>query len=456
MKTTFDASERAKAVMLLRKAFSKVLLTAFLSGIATPVAAGLISGKIGICAVHLDANGGIVSPTSLTVTTYDNSYTGGGSTYWYSPHISLPHYTGTIGAMPTPEYTGHVFLGWFTAASGGNPVGTGTHVSSSSSSFSMTYYAHWRQSTYIIRFLPGGGTGEMADQTVALGNEAILSTNKFAREGHSFAGWKLQDGTVIADRAAASFGDVPDNTVIELTAQWVVNAYIVSFDGNGGIVSTASKKVLFGDAYDNLPTAYRTGYVFKGWFTANDGGANVTGTTKMAKATNHTLYAQWLANPYKVSFDANGGIVQTPSKTVYFDSNYGLLPDPSRENYLFTGWHTATNGGENINSRTKVSTAADHVLYAHWAPDLSNAYIVRLHRNYNGSYGDATEDLILKTGQTLTLPTVEELGWSRRNCRFLGWISSSGKTVAAYKDGQKVKSLSQAPGAIIHLYAGWR
>ena len=151
-----------------------------------------------------------------------------------------------------------------------------------------------------------------------------------------------------------------------LYAHWTANTYKVTFDANGGSCSTASKNVTFDAKYGDLPEPTRTGYTFSGWYTATSGGMKVTKDTKVATAKNHTLYAIWKPNTYKVTFDANGGSCATESKNVTFDAKYGELPEPSRTGYTFDGWYTKASGGSKVTASTKVSTAKNHSLYAHW------------------------------------------------------------------------------------------
>ena len=40
-----------------------------------------------------------------------------------------------------------------------------------------------------------------------------------------------------------------------------------------------------------------------------------------------------------VTFDANGGTVNTNTKDVEVGSQYGELPTPTREEYTFLGWN---------------------------------------------------------------------------------------------------------------------
>ncbi|MDR1292348.1 MAG: leucine-rich repeat protein [Clostridiales Family XIII bacterium] len=74
--------------------------------------------------------------------------------------------------------------------------------------------------------------------------------------------------------------------------------FTVTFDANGGTVSSGSKTVNEGEAVGALPTPVRTGYTFKGWFTASSGGARISADT--AVTADVTYHAQWtaVAPPY--------------------------------------------------------------------------------------------------------------------------------------------------------------
>ncbi|WP_195543537.1 SH3 domain-containing protein [Massiliimalia timonensis] len=70
-------------------------------------------------------------------------------------------------------------------------------------------------------------------------------------------------------------------------------SYKVTFNANGGSVSTSSKTVKYGSTYGTLPTPTRSGYDFKGWYTAKSGGTKITSSSKVSITKNTTLYAQW-------------------------------------------------------------------------------------------------------------------------------------------------------------------
>ena len=109
------------------------------------------------------------------------------------------------------------------------------------------------------------------------------------RTGYTFQYWSRE----------GQYQDVTGQTVggwTNLYATWQANTYKVTFDVNGGNAlpkDQATKKVSFGSKYGNLPTPTREGYTFEGWFTAANGGQQVTKMTVVKTADDHTLYAHW-------------------------------------------------------------------------------------------------------------------------------------------------------------------
>ena len=74
---------------------------------------------------------------------------------------------------------------------------------------------------------------------------------------------------------------------------------------------------------------------------------------------------QWTANPYTITFNANGGSTPDPtSKSVTYDSTYGTLATTSRTGYNQTGWYTASSGGTKIETTSTVKLQVT-ILYMH-------------------------------------------------------------------------------------------
>lgn len=121
----------------------------------------------------------------------------------------------------------------------------------------------------------------------------------------------------------------------------------------------------------------REGYTFDGWNTAADGSGiavddGIAMNTLPDLLSNFgaaagrgtlTLYAQWTANEYTASFDANGGTVDAETKTVTYGEAVGELPTPTRRGYHFDGWYY---DGERYDERTVYQVADDITLTAQW------------------------------------------------------------------------------------------
>nr|WP_270449412.1 InlB B-repeat-containing protein [Bifidobacterium adolescentis] len=263
-------------------------------------------------------------------------------------------YGNQYGTLPTATRTGYAFQGWYTARSDGSQVSSSTTMEAANT----TVYAHWTVNTYTVSFDSNGGSA-VASQSVRYGSKATQPANP-TRAGHTFQGWyTARSGGSKYDFGTAVTGDVT------LYAHWSVNSYTLTFDGNGGKPSEASRTVAYGGQYGSLPTATRTGYAFQGWYTARDGGTKVSPSTTMG-AADTTLYARWSVNSYTVSFDSDGGS-NVPAQKVRYGSKASRPADPTRAGHTFQGWYTSRDGGSKYDFGTAVT--GDVTLHAHWAKE---------------------------------------------------------------------------------------
>ncbi len=359
--------------------------------------------------VTFNANGGSVSPTSKTVA-----------------------YSNTYGDLPTPTHSGYSFDGWYTASSGGSKVTSSTTVTVISD---HTLYAHWTKTDVTVTFDPNGGSVSPSSKTVTYGSTyGTLPTP--TREGYSFDGWFTASEGGAQVTSATKVTNASDHT---LHAHWTTVDITVTFDPNGGSVSPSSKTVTYGSTYGTLPTPTRTGYRFNGWYTAASGGSQVTSSTTVTTASDHTLYAHWTEVDITVTFDPNGGSVSTSSKTVTYGSTYGTLPTPTRTGYRFNGWYTAAEGGSKVTSSTTVTTASNHTLYAHWTPREYTVYF-----DPNGGSISTISKKVTYGEAYGTLPTP-----TRTEYTFIGWYTAA-------IDGTPVTSSTTVTTASDHtLYAHW-
>ena len=147
--------------------------------------------------------------------------------------------------------------------------------------------------------------------------------------------------------------------------------FTVNFNANGGSCSSTSGVQIYGNPFV-LPTPTRTGYTFKGWFTQETGGTQVTGSTIVNYQTEYTtLYAQWNINTYKISIETENCTASMASGTYNYGDSITVSFRPS------TGYSMTkiTYGNNTSSSSTSVTFKVTEALtvkgYA-----AANSYLV--------------------------------------------------------------------------------
>lgn len=222
---------------------------------------------------------------------------------------------------------------------------------------------------YVVTFDANGGSVDIGSK-YAMTDAAYGTLPTPSMQGFDFAGW-YSNGTKITEDSIFTAG--ADQT---LHAQWVPKQYNLTFEPNGGTVSFTGKKISANEPYGELPSAGKTGYDFIGWYEKSSSDPDTAHiiTPDMIYTLNEdqTLYALYSAKTCKVTFDANGGTVDTESKIVMYDNTYGNLPTPVYEGYTFAGWYTSKVDlkGKIITSDSPVTEYKDHTVYAMWLKKL--------------------------------------------------------------------------------------
>lgn len=142
---------------------------------------------------------------------------------------------------------------------------------------------------------------------------------------------------------------------------------------------------------------------------------------------------------YPVTFNPNGGTVDTKSKNVTIGKTYGTLPTPTRTGYDFDGWYTRESGGTKVVNTTSVGTNPPTTLYAHW---IGKKYTVTL--DANGGTVSMASRTATYGSEYPALPAPTREGYT-----FDGWYTQ--KT-----GGTKVDEDTTVTTAANHtLYAHW-
>lgn len=315
-------------------------------------------------------------------------------------------YDGTVDEPASSVRTGYTFLGWFDASVGGTKV---TFPYKPGGTLDITLYAHWSINTYAVIFDSQGGSS-VTDGNFVYG-QTVSAPSDPTKTGHTFLGWFIAK----TGGSKLTFPYSPGGAEpVTLYAQWSTNSYNVTFNSQLGTAIAASTFV-YGNTVADPGTSSRTGYTFRGWFTADSGGNALTFPYAPGVAQDVTLYAQWSANTYTVSFDSHGG-TSTASKTFIFDGNLSApATSPSRTGYQFAGWFADASGGSALTFPYVPTQANDFTLHAQWIP-LDYTIEYRL----NGGSGVTPQESVKNIGNTFQLAS--DSNFARLGYTFAGWL----------------------------------
>ncbi len=332
------------------------------------------------------------------------------------------------GALPTPKWSGHAFLGWFTEAAGGAVVAADDTVTDESA---RTLHAHWTD-RQVTAFMGNGGKPLAQATTNAIyADYGAFPAAKWS--GHALVGWfnAPEGGKRVYTNSTVTLA-----AARTLYAQWTTEQ-VTTFKANGGAPATQkTTNTIYAD-YGAFPAVKGSGDALVGWFNAPEGGKRVYTNSTVTLAAARTLYAQWTTNQV-TTFKGNGGApaIQKTTNAVY--THYGTLPKAVWENHAFLGWFNHPTKGKRVYTNSTVTLAATRSLYAHW----TDRQVV----TFKGNGGTPKTRVATNTmgGAYGTLPVPKRSGHA-----FLGWFTAAdGGTEVTAED-------LVAPEPARTLYAHW-
>ena len=361
--------------------------------------------------------------------------------------------------------TGYRFIGWNT-----NRDGTGTYydnqelVHDLTDNDSIILYAQWVADKFTVTFDGNGATGgSMSTQSFTRDEEKALSANKFTKTGFEFQFWNTKpDGsgkTYMNEQVVKNLTEELNGNVT-LYAQWSINTYTVTFNGNGAGGYMEPQSFVYNESQALHANEFSMdNFVFVEWNTKPDGsGTRYTDEQVVSNLTttnggNINLYAQWRAKEYTVKFNGNGSTSGSMSDQVFsYNESKALSTNAfKRTGYTFSGWNTEKDGsGKKYTNGQVVSNLVESgeiTLYAQWTP---NVYYIRFHGN--GSTGGTMSEQMFTYDepQTLNVNAFTKTGFT-----FSGWNTESNGSGYSYVNGQTILNLSAENGTTIDFYAQW-
>ncbi|PSA45525.1 hypothetical protein AF276_00100 [Listeria monocytogenes] len=212
---------------------------------------------------------------------------------------------------PAPTKEGYTFTGWYDAKTGGNKW---DFTANTMPARDLTLYAQFSVNNYQATLDVDGTTTE---ETVAY-QELLTEPTAPTKEGYTFTGW-------YDAKTGGTKWDFTTNTMpardITLYAQFSVNTYQAAFDVDG--TTYTEETVTYQSLLTEPVEPTKADHTFTGWYDAKTGGNKWDFSTDRMPARDITLYAQFSAISYQVSFDMDG---TTTEETVAYQA---LLTEPT-------------------------------------------------------------------------------------------------------------------------------
>lgn len=244
--------------------------------------------------------------------------------------------------------------------------------------------------------VPVSGTTERVEKgqtviiTVTDGTNTVATETTVDSDGKYAVEMDLSglSGNITAEATVTNKNGTPANATDKgKLGEW----RLVKFDANGGMMedeSDSSKTVKYGETVEELPAQpFKEGHIFTGWNTNIDGeGAVFDENTPVKKSI--TVYAQWEAKAYTVTFDSNGGEGEVPAGGDYPEGATFEIPTAgnlTKEGYTFKGWTTDDSGEGELYEPGSKYTIGDQktTFYAKWLETGKEPTEIKLETNTN-------------------------------------------------------------------------
>ena len=191
----------------------------------------------------------------------------------------------------------------------------------------------------------------------------------------------------------------------------------VKFDLNGGQMDQTFIKVKYNEAYGQLPTPTKDGYIFIGWFTEKDGNNKVVSSTIVKEKKPHVLYAKWIKT-VKLEVNLNGGTTTQNFEDSYIPKTELNLLTPTKDGYTFTGWNI-TSGNSVLSGNKLIIGSENTTITANWSATSQTLTV-----NLNGGSTSQSFKGTYKTSEVITLTNPIRSGYT-----FTGWSVTSGNSI---------------------------
>lgn len=235
--------------------------------------------------------------------------------------------------LPIPTKDGYIFDAW--ELDGERITISGVWNIDSDEQLKLTI--KWRKESYDITYIIGENTTNPNEdkKTYTIEDETYVLLDPVREGYYNFIGWytdsSYSDESKIDQITKGTTGD------LTLYAKFEKEVYTITYDPQGGSISSTSQEVGYKDPFELLVPSL-PGYEFLGWKNGDD---FITSGESWDIRDNATLVAEWTLVTYKIEYDLAGGALAEGASN---PSEYNITTDtitlvnPTRKGHNFVGW----------------------------------------------------------------------------------------------------------------------
>ncbi len=210
------------------------------------------------------------------------------------------------------------------------------------------------KSKYEVSFNSNGGSS--VEKQIVLENEYVVKPDDPTRLGYTFRDWTYNGTPWLFDIYTVSKN-------INLSANWNINHYSITYDMDGGSIETDNPLTYTVESAFEFNSPSKLGYEFLGWYDTDNVKINsiVKGMTG-----NLSLKAKWTANQNALSVsstDLDKGSAQVVSGDGYTDETITVKAS-SNSPFVFKGWFNESGLVSKENPYSFIMPAEDVYLEA--------------------------------------------------------------------------------------------
>lgn len=232
-------------------------------------------------------------------------------------------------------------------------------------------YAIWSEPIqYNITYVLSDGENSEKNPTSFTVETEDLILSAANKKGYEFLGWFDNPSFLGKNINTIKEGSTKD---IVLYAKWKEIIYSIEYildDGVNDALNVSSYTINSENIL--LKEAIKKGYTFNGWFIDENYNEKID-LIKKGSVGNKVLYAKFIVNQYKITFNSDGGNFIESIKCD-FDSDISSLPIPEKEDYSFIGWFTIVNN-DYVQFKELSMPDMNLELIARWEKTKFNIYV---------------------------------------------------------------------------------